>query len=337
MWRSAPRCTRPSTRTSQTYLPGVPYVDTLPALAFKKTVVGFKPSPTLNDNFELVQFSAVPRDDRSTLSSRRISEHVAMCSASPSAGCFCSSRSCLGLSILIFGWLHALPGSPAESLLGERATPQSVAQIRTQLGLDRPIYVQYWRYVQTVGGGDLGTSIASRRAVTDEIEQRFPATIELTFAAGIIAVLLGIPIGFMTAKHYGTLWDHGGLRLLAGRHLDADLLPRADPEVHLRGEARLVTERRPPGRADRRPAPDELLRPRRHRHRQLDRRLGRASSTWSCRRWRSRRSRSRSSRASRARRCSTSRTRTTSGRRGPRAWRREPSTAATSCATRCCR
>ena len=116
----------------------------------------------------------------------------------------------LGLSILIFGWLHALPGSPAESLLGERATPQSVAQIRTQLGLDKPIYVQYWRYVQTVGGGDLGTSIASRRAVTDEIEQRFPATIELTFAAGFIAVLLGIPIGFMTAKHYGTIWDHGG-------------------------------------------------------------------------------------------------------------------------------
>jgi peptide/nickel transport system permease protein len=119
----------------------------------------------------------------------------------------------IGLSILIFGWLHALPGSPAESLLGERADTQSIAQIRTQLGLDRPIYVQYWRYVQTVGSGDLGTSIASRRAVTDEIKERFPATIELTAAAGIFAVLLGIPIGFLTAKRYGSMWDHGGLVL----------------------------------------------------------------------------------------------------------------------------
>lgn len=116
----------------------------------------------------------------------------------------------IGLSVLIFVWLHALPGSPAESLLGERATPQSVAQIRTQLGLNRPIYVQYWRYVETVGGGDLGTSIATRRAVTTEIRERFPATIELTISAGIIAVLLGIPIGFLTAKHHGTLWDHTG-------------------------------------------------------------------------------------------------------------------------------
>jgi len=51
----------------------------------------------------------------------------------------------LGLSILIFAWIHALPGSPAESLLGERASPESIAQIRSQLGLDKPIYVQYWR------------------------------------------------------------------------------------------------------------------------------------------------------------------------------------------------
>jgi peptide/nickel transport system permease protein len=123
----------------------------------------------------------------------------------------------IGLNLLIFAWLHALPGSPAESLLGERATPQAVAQVRSQLGLDRPIYVQYWRYVQTVGEGDLGTSIATRRPVTDEIKERFPATIELTFAAGVLAILLGIPIGFLTAKHYGSIWDYGGFVLsLAG-------------------------------------------------------------------------------------------------------------------------
>ena len=68
----------------------------------------------------------------------------------------------IGLNLLIFAWLHALPGSPAESLLGERATPQAVAQVRSQLGLDRPIYVQYWRYVETVAGAT--SAPASRRA-----------------------------------------------------------------------------------------------------------------------------------------------------------------------------
>jgi peptide/nickel transport system permease protein len=119
----------------------------------------------------------------------------------------------IGLSILIFAWIHALPGSPAESLLGERADAQSITQIRTQLGLDKPIYVQYWRYVETVGGGDLGTSIATRRPVTEEIRQRFPATVELTLAAGFIAVLIGIPLGFFTAKRNGSIWDQGGLVL----------------------------------------------------------------------------------------------------------------------------
>lgn len=116
-----------------------------------------------------------------------------------------------GLSILIFAWIHALPGSPAESLLGERANPQAVAQIRRQLGLNRPIYVQYWKYVETVGSGDLGTSISTRRAVTDEVKDRFPATVELTLAAGFFAVLVGIPLGFFTAKRHGSLWDHAGL------------------------------------------------------------------------------------------------------------------------------
>jgi peptide/nickel transport system permease protein len=119
----------------------------------------------------------------------------------------------IGLSILIFAWIHALPGSPAESLLGERADAQSIAQIRSQLGLDKPIYVQYWRYVETVGSGDLGTSIATRRPVTEEIRQRFPATVELTLAAGFIAVLVGIPLGFFTAKRNGSIWDQGGLVL----------------------------------------------------------------------------------------------------------------------------
>ncbi|HEU4972727.1 MAG TPA: ABC transporter permease, partial [Gaiellaceae bacterium] len=74
----------------------------------------------------------------------------------------------IGLSLLVFFWIRALPGSPAEALLGERASAESVAQVRDQYGLDDPIYEQYWRYLQTIGSGDLGTSIASRRPITEE-------------------------------------------------------------------------------------------------------------------------------------------------------------------------
>jgi peptide/nickel transport system permease protein len=119
----------------------------------------------------------------------------------------------VGVSILIFVWVRLLPGSPATSLLGERADEQSIAQIRKQLGLDDPIYVQYWRYVETLGRGDLGTSIASRRPVTDEIKERFPATVELSFAAGIFALIFGIPLGFFAAKRYGGWFDNSSLVL----------------------------------------------------------------------------------------------------------------------------
>ncbi len=117
----------------------------------------------------------------------------------------------LGLSILVFGWIHLLPGSPAESLLGEHATPQAVAQVRQQYGLDKPLYIQYWRYLETTVHGNLGTSIATTRTVTSEIGQRFPATIELAFAAMLFAIVVGVPLGFVAAKHYGTWIDSGSL------------------------------------------------------------------------------------------------------------------------------
>jgi peptide/nickel transport system permease protein len=117
----------------------------------------------------------------------------------------------VGLSILVFLWIRALPASPAVSLLGERATPETVREIQRQYGLDKPIYIQYWRYVKTVAEGDLGTTIRTRRPVTDELKERFPATIELTVAALLFATLLGIPLGFMAAKRYGTWVDHASL------------------------------------------------------------------------------------------------------------------------------
>ena len=117
----------------------------------------------------------------------------------------------LGLSLLVFLWIRALPAGPAQSLLGERATPETIRQIEEQYGLNEPIHVQYWSYLKTLGKGDLGTTIRTRRPVTDELRERFPATIELTFAALLFATLLGVPLGFVAAKRYGTWVDHSSL------------------------------------------------------------------------------------------------------------------------------
>jgi peptide/nickel transport system permease protein len=117
----------------------------------------------------------------------------------------------IGLSILVFVWTRSLPGGPAQALLGERATAEQIEQIERDFGLDEPIYVQYWRYVKTVIALDFGNSIASRRPVTEEIRQRFPATIELAIAAMLFSVLVGIPLGFVAAKRHGSIVDHASL------------------------------------------------------------------------------------------------------------------------------
>jgi peptide/nickel transport system permease protein len=118
----------------------------------------------------------------------------------------------IGLSILVFLYLRALPGSPAVALLGERATPETIAAIEDQYGLDEPIYVQYWRYTKNVIlEFDLGTSSQTRQTVTDELRRRFPATVELAVGAMIFATIFGIPLGFVAAKKYGTWIDHTSL------------------------------------------------------------------------------------------------------------------------------
>ena len=118
----------------------------------------------------------------------------------------------LGLSLLLFVWVRALPGSPAEALLGERATPELVAQYRERYGLDEPVWKQYLSYLKTtVVERDLSVSVATHREVTDEIRQRFPATVELALAALFFAVAVGIPLGFVAAKHYGGVVDHASL------------------------------------------------------------------------------------------------------------------------------
>lgn len=117
----------------------------------------------------------------------------------------------VGLSLLVFLWIHSLPGTPAVALLGERATPQSIAQFKRQYGLDKPIYVQYVAWTKSTLKGDFGYSIQDRRKVTTDFFERFPSTVELAVAAMLVSVLLGIPLGFIAAKRYGTWLDHSSL------------------------------------------------------------------------------------------------------------------------------
>jgi len=119
----------------------------------------------------------------------------------------------LGLSILVFLWIRNLPGGPAIALLGERATPETIAQINRQYGLDEPLPVQYWRYLKKISTAEFGESTRTRRPVVEEFKERFPATIELAVAAGLFAVIIGIPLGFLAAKRYQGVLDHTSLVL----------------------------------------------------------------------------------------------------------------------------
>lgn len=116
----------------------------------------------------------------------------------------------LGLTVLVFLFIRLLPGDPAGAILGERATPESIERVRTALGLDRPLIEQYWEYVSGLARLDLGTSFITNRDVTDDFLQRFPATIELTAAAMLFALTLGIPLGMLTAKRRGSWLDSAG-------------------------------------------------------------------------------------------------------------------------------
>ena len=117
----------------------------------------------------------------------------------------------IGLSMLIFAWVHALPGTPASSLLGERATPALVKAYNDKYGFNRSIPEQYLAYVKATASGDLGSSIATHRTVISEFRERFPATVELALAAMVVAVGFGIPLGFIGAKKYGSVTDHATL------------------------------------------------------------------------------------------------------------------------------
>ncbi len=115
------------------------------------------------------------------------------------------------ISVLVFAFVHLLPGDPARLVAGQDATEQDVAVVRTALGLDRPLWEQYITYVGNVLQGDFGTSLKTRRPVSEEIGERFMPTFWLTVISMAWATVFGLVIGVSSAVRRGRWQDHGGM------------------------------------------------------------------------------------------------------------------------------
>jgi ABC-type dipeptide/oligopeptide/nickel transport system permease component len=114
----------------------------------------------------------------------------------------------LGVATLVFSLIHLIPGDPVQAMLGDAASPESVAEMRGKLGLDRPLYVQYVAFLKAAARGDLGTSLRTNEPVTAAIAARLPATFELALAAMLVAIAIAIPMGIVAAVWAGTGVDH---------------------------------------------------------------------------------------------------------------------------------
>lgn len=113
-----------------------------------------------------------------------------------------------GVITLTFVLSHVIPGDPARLLVGQKASEEVLERMREELGLNEPLYVQYWNYLKQVVRGDLGMSIRNRRSVAQDLSERFPASFELTFISVAICVMIAIPLGVLTAVKRNHLVDH---------------------------------------------------------------------------------------------------------------------------------
>ena len=113
----------------------------------------------------------------------------------------------IGITLLVFLMVHLVPGDPAQIMLGERASAETIAALRTDLGLDQPLHIQIWRFFEDLFNGDLGRSLRTHEKISTELAQRFPATCELTLFAMILAIFGGISAGTLAAARRGRFID----------------------------------------------------------------------------------------------------------------------------------
>lgn len=115
----------------------------------------------------------------------------------------------LGMSVLVFLIVHLVPGDPASAILGLNQTPELIARVRRDLGLDEPLIVQYFTWLGNVLQGDFGTDYSSNAPIGELLTQRLPVTIELALAALLVAVVVGVPLGVLAAVRQGRAADAG--------------------------------------------------------------------------------------------------------------------------------
>lgn len=114
----------------------------------------------------------------------------------------------LGVVTITFFITRIIPSDPAAKWVGPRATPQQIEAAVIELGLDQPLHIQYFRYLQDLATGDLGSSLRTHQPVTRELAKVVPPTLELVFLSFVIAVLLGIPLGIYSARKKDKMLDH---------------------------------------------------------------------------------------------------------------------------------
>ncbi len=113
----------------------------------------------------------------------------------------------IGIATVVFIIVRLAPGNPAEMLLGDYATPEALAMLKEKMGLDRPVFYQYAVYLQQLARGDFGRSFATSREVLPEIIRHLPYTLELSLAAVLISIVIGLPAGILSAIKRDTLFD----------------------------------------------------------------------------------------------------------------------------------
>src|SRR5438105_7120554 len=113
-----------------------------------------------------------------------------------------------GILTLVFSLIHLIPGDPAVQIAGENARPEDVQQVRKALGLDQPLWSQYVTYLTHVMRGDLGRSFQTNEAVTKQIAQRYPATIQLALGAMFVALIVAFPLGIISAIYRNSWIDN---------------------------------------------------------------------------------------------------------------------------------
>ncbi|SHH84182.1 peptide/nickel transport system permease protein [Caloranaerobacter azorensis DSM 13643] len=114
----------------------------------------------------------------------------------------------LGVTFIVYSIMYLTPGDPAQIILGESAPPEKVEQLREEMGLNDPFIVQYFRFIKNGLKGDFGRSYSTRRPVFEEIFARFPATLKLTIAGVLVAIIIGIPVGIISATKQYSLFDN---------------------------------------------------------------------------------------------------------------------------------